>query len=47
MCLKEIGLYAQNMIIILSSIANIIGGLYDHLMSTRIFTFLMNKIFHV
>ena len=28
MCLKEIGLYAQNMIIILSSIINIIEGTY-------------------
>jgi hypothetical protein len=35
--LKEIGLHAQHMIIILGSIVNIIGeDLYDHLMSTRI-----------
>lgn len=39
-CLKEIGLHAQNMIIILGSISNIIGGdLDDQLMSSRIFTF--------
>ena len=46
MCLKEIGLCAQNMITILSSTINIIGGdLYNELMSTRIFTSMMNKIF--
>jgi hypothetical protein len=38
-CLKEIGLHAQNMITILDSIGNVIGGdLDDHLMSSRIFT---------
>ena len=48
-CLKKIGLYAQNVIITnLGSIVNIIWGggrdLYDHLMSTTIFTSTMNKI---
>jgi hypothetical protein len=44
---KEIGLCAQNMITIPTSIANIIGGdLHDHLMSMRInYTFTMNDIF--
>jgi hypothetical protein len=46
MCSKEIGLCAQNMTNILNSIVNIIGGnLYDHLMSTKIFTLIMNEIF--
>ena len=46
MCLKEIGPHAQNMLTILGSIVNIIlGDLYDHLMSMRIFTLMMNKIF--
>ena len=44
-CLKESELHAQNMIIILGSIVNIMGDLYDHLMSMRIFTLMMNKIF--
>jgi hypothetical protein len=44
MGLKEIGLHVQNMITILGSIVNSIGrDLYDHLMSTIIFT-LKNKI---
>ena len=35
MCLREIGLHAQNMLTILGSVVNMIGGgLYDHLMST-------------
>ena len=43
---KEIGLCAQNMTTVLNSIVNIIGGdLYDHLMSTKIFTLNMNEIF--
>jgi hypothetical protein len=42
----KIGLHAQNMNTILGSIVNVIGvDLYDHLMSTRIFTLIMNKIF--
>ena len=43
--LKETGLHAQNMITILGSINNIIGWTYDHLMSMRMFTFIMNKIY--
>ena len=48
MYLKEIGLRAQYMMTILGSIVNIIGrgNLYDHLMSTRIFTLIMNKKFN-
>jgi hypothetical protein len=46
MCLNEIGLSVQKMLSILGSIINIIGGkLCDHLMSLRIFTLTMNKIF--
>ena len=50
MCLNEIGLRAQNMITSLGSIVNIFGregggDLYDHLVSTRIFTLIMDKIF--
>ena len=38
MCLKEIGVHAQNIVFILGSIVNIIeGDLYDHLTCTRIF----------
>ena len=45
-CLKEIGLHAQNMLSILGSMVNMIGeDLYDHLMSTRIFILIMNMIF--
>ena len=46
-CLKEIGLCAQNMLTFLGSIVNIIDGdLYDHLyMSMKIFTLIMDKIF--
>jgi hypothetical protein len=41
--LKKIRLRTQNMMI---AIVNIIGvGLYDHFMSTIIFTLMMNKIF--
>ena len=44
-CLQEIALHAQNMITILVSIVNIIGGdLYDHFISMRIFALMMNKI---
>ena len=40
---KEIGLNAQNVISILGSIVNMIGGdLYENLMNTRIFTLIMN-----
>ena len=44
---KKNCLCVQNMITILDSIGNIIGvgGLYEHLMSTRIFTLLIHKIF--
>jgi hypothetical protein len=43
---KGIGLCAQNTIAVLGSIVNISeGDLYDRLMSTRIFTLIMNKIF--
>ena len=49
MCSKEIGPHAQDMITILDSIINIIGrggGVnMTNLMSTRIFTLIMNKIF--
>ena len=45
MCLKELGLYAQNMLIILHLTVNIVVGiLYDQLMLARIFTLIMNKI---
>ena len=44
MCLEEIGLHAQKLITILNSTVNIIGwNLHGHLMSTRIFTLVMNK----
>ena len=47
MYLIEIGLRAQNMIPILGSIVNIIGGnLYDHLISTRILTLIVKKILY-
>ena len=46
MCLKEVGLHAQSMLIILGSIVNMIrGDLYDRLLSTRITTLITNKIF--
>ena len=42
-CLKDIELHAQNILTILGSIVNRIrGDLYDHLMSTGIFTLIMN-----
>ena len=46
-CLKEIGQRAQDTITILGSIINIVTWetLYDHLMSTRIFTLILIKIF--
>ena len=44
---KNIGLRAQNLLTTLSSIVNIIGeSLYEHLMSTRILTQKMNKMFN-
>ena len=46
MYLNEIGLRAQNMLIIPGSPVNmILGGTYlhDHLMNTRIFTLIMNE----
>ena len=46
MGLKEIELWAQDILTILGSIVNMIGrDLYDHLMSTRLLTLIMNKIF--
>ena len=53
MCLKEARLYSPSIIIIQNLVVNIIvdggggGGvdLYENLMSTRIFTLMMNKIF--
>ena len=44
-CLKEIRLCAPNMITILGSMVNVTRGTYDHLMSMRLFTLIMNKIF--
>ena len=40
-------LHVHNMVIIVGSIVNMIGrgDLYDHLMSSRVFTFIMNTIF--
>ena len=48
--LNKIGRHAQNMITILGLLVNTIveeggGRLLDHLMSTRIFSLIMNKIF--
>ena len=43
---REIGLCAQHLLTIVASIVNIKGGyLYDHSMSLRIFTLIMDKIF--
>ena len=45
-CLQEIGLHAQNMIIVLGSIFDrLCKGLHDHLTSERIFNLIMNRIF--
>ena len=41
LCFKKIGVCAQNMKTVISSIVNI----YDHLVSTKIFTLIMNQIF--
>jgi hypothetical protein len=47
-CLKKIKLHAQNILTILVSIVNRIGGeQYDHLMSTGIFTLIMNENIHM
>ena len=53
MCLKEIGLCVQNLMTFLDLIVNILwgfegrggGDLYDCLMSTRIFTLVISKIY--
>ena len=44
-CLREVGVHVQIMIIVLGSIINGQGDLYDHLMSMRIFILIMNKMF--
>ena len=45
-CFEEIRLRAQNLLTILGSIVNIIGGaLYDHLKRKKIFALMINKIF--
>ena len=45
--LKEIGIHIQNMLTILTSTINMIGGgdVYNHLMSRKIFTLMRNKLF--
>lgn len=46
MCIKKIGVHAQNMISILdSNIQHDWGDLYDHLLITRILTLIIDKIF--
>ena len=51
MCLIDFGLHAQYKVTIQGSIINIIlggvggGDSYDHLLSTRNFTLMMNKIY--
>ena len=47
MCFDGIGLHAQNMLTILGHAINMIGGggLYDHLLNTRISTLIMDKMF--
>ena len=48
MCLKGIGLCVKNLITILGSTYNIMGGdLYDHLMSTRILHFVSELDIHM
>ena len=43
---QENGLHAQDMLTILGSIVNIIGGpTYDHLVSLKILTLIINKTF--
>ena len=47
-CSKEIGLCAPNMLTILDSIVKMLQGeLYDLLMSTGIFSWIMNKFIHI
>ena len=46
MCLKQIGLQVQNTLTILELIISIIGqDVYDYLMSTGIFSLILNSIF--
>ena len=48
MRLKELGLRVQNLLFILGSLVNITlggGGLYDHFMSMKFFTLIVNKMF--
>ena len=45
MSLRVIGMRAENMMTILSVVVNILGGAYDQLMNTGIFTLIMNKRF--
>ena len=48
MCSKEIGLRAQNIVTVLSLIVNTTEkNLYNHLISTRRFTLIMNKNIHM
>ena len=43
---KDFGLFTQNMMTIIGLVFNGMGaGLYDHLVSTRIFTLIINKLF--
>ena len=43
---KDFGMCPQNMMIIIGSVFNRMGAnLYDHLVSTRIFTLIINKLF--
>jgi hypothetical protein len=44
LCLKEIGLSAQNMLTILGSMIYMFEDLYDHLLSTKILSLIMNRI---
>ena len=45
MCYKQNGLRVQNLVTILGSIVNMIeGDQHDHLMSTRSFTLIVNRL---
>ena len=46
MCLKEIGLRAQNILTILNLIINMIGGTYTTTEWAHIFTLTMDKLFN-
>ena len=47
-CLKECSLHNQNVLNILGSIDDVIGGdMYDQIMSTGIFVFILNEILNV